>query len=485
MVDAMGGNCYRLRRTGSARRLVLSVAMVAAAVALLVVPAATPALGRVTPRTAVPWRATQLPVPTGSLSDLAAYAGPVSCPKVGGCVVLGEYPTPSGANEDLIDTEVSGVWSAVPAPLPRGGTEAANIGPFTLACTGVGDCVGTSMYETSTSVVPDLLEEIGGVWSAVAMPLPGDASRYRFPTITSTACLMRWACVIVGDYVTTSGLSEGFVVTQKGRALLTAASPTPGATNHGSALSGVSCSAATSCVAVGYYISAARNRQPLAVSDTAGKLVASVLPQPKDAGRNPLAELQAVSCARSAACVALGSYANAAGERFGVIDTDSKGRWSTSKMLLPSGARVANPSPQVAAVACKLGNYCLAVGRYVDWLGEPEGLALREQAGRWSASMLPGTLDTGVVMRSVSCVSDTSCAAVGQYQVTGGQVGYLLSVSGSTLSGSVTPAPVNASTTPDETLGFIACPWVATCVASGTYEPPGSAETQLPFVVSN
>ncbi|MGO8876980.1 MAG: hypothetical protein ACLQNG_14605 [Acidimicrobiales bacterium] len=481
----MGGSCFGTGGTGSGRRLVVSLAVAVAAVTAFVLPAAVPALGRVLPRPTAPWRATQLPVPTGSLKDGAAYAGPVSCPKVGGCVVLGEYPTPSGSNEDLIDTEASGVWSAMAAPLPRGGTEAANVGPFTLACTGVGDCVGTSIYETTTSVAPDLLEEVGGIWSAVAMPLPANASRYRFPTITSTACLMRWACVVVGDYVTTSGLSEGFVVTQKGRAVLVAETPTPGAVNHGSALSGVSCSAATSCVAVGYYISAARNRQPLAVSDAAGTLVASTLPQPKDAARNPLAELQAVSCARSAACVALGSYANAGGDRFGVVDTDSKGRWTTSKMLWPSGARAASPSPQVAAVACKLGNYCLAVGRYIDSSGKPQGLALREQAGRWSASMLPGTLDTGVVMRSVSCVSDTSCAAVGQYPITGGQVGYLLSLSGSTLSGSVAPAPVNASATPDETLGSIACPWVATCVASGTYEPPGSAETQLPFVVSN
>ena len=451
-----------------------------------VVSARTPPQGQVKATAQVAWAPVQLPVPAGARRDQAAYAGPIACPKVGGCVVLGEYATAAGTDEDLIDTESGGAWSSATAPLPPGGIQAANLGPYSLACTGVGFCLGTSLYQSATSVAPDILEDNGGRWSALAMPMPANASRSRIPSLNAMACPLRGDCVIVGTYDTTNGLSEGFVVTEEGRRFVPLETPIPEAVRRDSSLQGVSCATTTSCVAVGYFVSASGSHEPLAVTDAGGTLAATTVALlPAGAGTRPQADLQSVSCGRSSPCVALGSYDTAAGGRFGVIDTESNGTWTTRKMAAPAGARVANPSPRLFGITCKTGNYCLAVGQYVDATGAVQGLALMEQAGHWSVSMMPGTRDSNVVVRAVACISDTSCAAAGSLDAGGGQSGYLMTLSGSTLSGTVSPVPANASSVPDVQLGYVACPWVATCVASGTYESTGTAGVQLPLAVSD
>jgi len=423
-------------------------------------------------------------VPAGGFSDGAGYAGPIACPAVGGCVVLGEYSTPKGADEDLIATEKSGTWSAVQAPIPTGATEATNLGPYALRCTGVGYCLGTSLFQAPTTVAADVLEEAGGVWSAVAMPVPSNLRTGTFPTVSALACPLRGACVIVGTYETTSGLTEGFVVTQEGDQFVAAQAPTPGA-NRGSILAGVACQTTTACVAVGSYVTTANEQEGLLVSDATGRLAAAVPPLPGNAASDPKAALQAVSCGSSTLCFATGAYENPSGDHLGFVDTDSAGTWAAAKMPVPSGASGTSPSPAIYGLVCKGGDYCLGVGAYTSSAGKGEGLALVQRAGDWSASMMPGTDNTNVVVRAVSCVSETSCAAAGHYQSKAGQVGYLLTLSGTTLSGTTSPLPSNANASPGVDLGAVACPWIATCTASGTYGRSGSPPTQLPFVVSD
>lgn len=456
--------------------------MAAALAATLLAPAAVPALAGVRPRAATAWQATRLPVPPGAGSGGGGYAGPIACPEVGGCVVLGEYSTAAGQDEDLIATEAGPLWSAVEAPLPPGGVEAANLGPYLLRCTGVGSCVGTSVYETSTSVAVDILEEVGGRWSAVAMPLPANASS-RIPAVNAMACPHRGACVIAGSYLTTSGLDEGLLVTQEGSTFVAAEAPVIGRSNKGSALSGVACSAENSCVAAGYYVMASGGRQPLLVSDAAGALTSGAAPLPPNAAGNPEAELDGVSCGSSTLCVALGSYEDQLGGRLGFIDTSSQAGWTASTMPSPQGASLTSPSPEISGVVCKAGTYCLAVGHYTDSSDTTQGLALMERSGRWFASMMPGTADTDVVVRAVACVSATSCAAAGHYGSGGTAAGYVMTLSGATLSGEKPPAPPGASSRPREDFEYVACPWIATCVASGTYV--GATTPQLPLVVSD
>ncbi len=499
----MPGRPGRRERVPGSRRAACAASAFCALGLAVIVPAAATAASPVRPAARgsddpavpkapvppAPFTATQLPVPAGALSDHAGYAGPVACPKVSGCVVLGEYSAASGKAQDFIAMESGRTWTSRRAPLPAGGLEAANLGPFTLGCTGVGDCVGTSLYVTSTSVVPDLLVDLRGNWSARTMPLPANADHTRLPTIAATSCPGLGDCVIVGDYVTTAGAGEAFVVMDEKGGFVAAEAPLPGRANRAAVLSGVGCSAVGACVAVGYVVNSAGRREPLAVSDAADSLRAAAVSLPAGAAGNPQAELDAVSCGRSSACVALGSYLGPKSGRLGVIETELSGRWSTARLPAPGGASGASPSPQIGGVVCKVGNYCMAVGRYTDSSGKRQALALLEESGHWSASMLPGTLGTGADVAAVSCVSDASCAAVGAYTPAkappAARSGYVVLRSGATLSGGTAPTPANGSATSDEELGFVSCPWVATCTATGTYESSAHPPVTLPLVVGN
>jgi len=461
------------------------LAAVAAIAAGLLAPVASLAAGGVKSATSPAtsgWRAVQLPLPAGGVQDGAGYAGPIACPVIGRCVILGEYSTASGSDEDLIATQSGSVWSVLKAPLPLGAKQATNLGPYTLTCTGVGNCVGTSLYQSSTSVAADILEEVAGVWSAIAMSLPANASPSRFPTIASIACPLQGSCVIVGTYVTTSGLSEGLVVTEQGEGFVPAEATTPGRSNEGSGLSSVACTAVTACAAVGYFVTTSGRREPLIVNDAAGALTALRAPLPAGAASNPRAELQAVSCGGSTGCVALGAYENAKGDHLGVVDTALGEKWFAAETPSPSGAEAASPSPEIYGVSCRYVTSCLAVGQYKDSFGRKQGLALLEQSGNWSASMMPGTDNTGVVVEAVSCATATRCAAAGHYLRSSHEFGYLMTLSDSTLSGSTSPAPADANPNPAEALGFVACPRIAACTVSGTYDG-GSPSVQLPLTL--
>jgi hypothetical protein len=434
--------------------------------------------------TTATWRATELPIPPLVGSDGAEFAGPIACGAVGNCVALGEYTTPSGVPEDSIITGASGAWSVTRALLPFGGRQAANFGPFGLACSGVGDCVGTSVYVTRGSLAADILEEVNGTWSTIAMPVPSNLSPSGWPAISSVACPAAGDCVIVGDYPTTAGTTEGLIVTEEAGRFVPAEAPIPGGANDGAGLAGVACFEATACVAVGDYEPPSGDREGLLVGDRAGVMGSIAAPLPSNAGPDPEADLQAISCGSSTGCAALGQYETSTGDHLGVIDTSSDGHWSGAEMPSASGANATSPFPVVYGVACRGATSCLGVGRYHDSSSASQGLALVEHGGRWSASMIPATDGRSPVVGAVSCASATSCGAAGSYDVGGRLLGYVMSMNGTSLSGGAAPSPGNAGSDPSEVLGSISCPGTGVCDATGTYAETGQTTVRLPVVVS-
>jgi hypothetical protein len=249
-------------------------------------------------------------------------------------------------------------------------------------------------------------------------------------------------------------------------------------------LTGVACFAATACVAVGYYETASASREGLLVADRAGTVAAAAAPLPTNPASDPGAVLQAVSCGSATGCVALGAYESSAGDHLGVIDTSSSGHWGAHEAPMPTGSNPTSPSPVIEGVDCGGATSCLAVGWYYDSSSEKQGLALVEQTGRWSASMMPGTEGTSPVVGAVSCASATICAAAGAYTLSGRHLGYVMAMSGTSLSGSTAPVPSDASPNPGEDLSSIACPAPDACAATGTYIEVDHSSVDLPVVVA-
>lgn len=473
----------RYRDKGCVRRSREITVCVAAV--LIGVAAAGPAsrLANAAPMTAGTWQARQLPVPAEAQSTNAEFVGPISCPAAGGCVVLGQYITAGGADEDSVLAEKSGGWTATRAFLPVGARQATNLGPYGLVCADVGNCVGTSVYARATSLAAEILREVKGVWSSITLPLPSNANT-MWPSIASVACGVAGGCMIVGKYTTTSDLSEGLIVWEQAGVFTAVEAPTPGAPNDGAGLTSVACFTTTECVAVGYYDTSSGDREGLIVGDHGGTVASIAAPLPANAGPNPVAILDSVSCGSSTGCDALGQYETSTASHLGVIDSRGMGPWGASAMPVPTGSSLANPSPVIYAMSCKGTTSCLGVGRYTDSSSATQGLVLVEQSSHWSASIMPDTSGTTPVVQAVSCSSATSCAAAGHHLVSGKTIGYIMTLSGTVLSGGNAPAPGNASSDPGELLSSISCVAADICTVTGTYAAASNPTVRLPVVIS-
>ena len=128
-------------------------------------------------------------------------------------------------------------------------------------------------------------------------------------------------------------------------------SPTPG--NYGG-LSGVSCSSARSCVAVGNYSNGTGSASSIlsrtlveSWNGTAWSVVSGPSPS--------VAYLYGVSCASAGSCKAVGDYASSTIRRWALIES-----WNGTARSV-----VASPSPSVAYlydVSCASARSCKAVG---------------------------------------------------------------------------------------------------------------------------
>jgi hypothetical protein len=245
----------------------------------------------------------------------------------------------------------------------------------------------------------------------------------------------------------------------------------------------VSCFLPTSCVAVGYYVTATGSRQGWLVADDAGVEDSRSAPLPWNAaGGNPLGLMQGISCGTTTTCVVVGQYQSPSGNRLGVIVTRSGEHWSTREMPSPPTPNT-NLRPTFYAISCLGAGSCLAVGEYADSSNTAEALALLQRSGQWTAGILLHTRGSKAQVTAVSCASPTTCTAAGRYDTSTGIWGYLTVVSGSAWTQLTAPVPSGANADPYEALGSIACPSGA-CVATGTYAESGNPQVRLPAVIS-
>jgi hypothetical protein len=351
------------------------------------------------------WTDSTAPLPSGVDAFPEATVAWASC-VASSCVAIGSYKTSGGATEGVLDTWSAGSWTASQAPLPSGASTGSTqlVQPTQVWCAAAGSCVATSLYVTSGDLQADmLLTETSGSWSAVQTPLPS------------------------------SGGTEA-------------------------SASAVTCSSASSCLAVGTYADLSGNTQGLILADSSGTWTAAKAPLPANAGSNPEDDLDAVSCASTGACVATGNYQDSSGNTQGLLLYESGSTWTASEASLPGDAQ-SNPTVKLPAAACAASASCLVVGSYYSSTGTG-ALVVSESAGTWTASeitALPsgGETSTGT-LDAVSCPASASCLAGGVYQDAHGQEGLLLTESSGTWSARESPYPTGAASV--QSAGSTRCP---------------------------
>jgi hypothetical protein len=172
----------------------------------------------------------------------------------------------------------------------------------------------------------------------------------------------------------------------------------------GSELYGASCPSATSCTAVGY-MSASNTAEPFAERWNGSIWKSEAVPEPSGTSGGIL---NSVSCVSAADCVAVGLIGQAGAPQALAYRWNGKS-WAQQTLPAPAGAG----NIQLNGVSCISGSSCTAVGDDGAATGS-NVFAERWNGSTWTAQVLPLPAGIGGSLASVSCVSAT-CTAAGQY----------------------------------------------------------------------
>jgi hypothetical protein len=293
------------------------------------------------------------------------------------------------------------------------------------------------------------------VWTLQNPAVPDAVS----PTLVGVSCPSANACIAVGSGISLpSGDPVALAESWNGTAWTMARTPGLGGTTAG-ALSGVSCTSATRCVAVGY---ARQGEGTIPLSDTWNGTTWRPLAAPLPAGSAD-GSFSRVSCASRDACVAVGSVDEQGGGYVPLAESWDGTNWSLQSTPLPTGSYTGN----FGAVSCSSASLCTAVGfYYIAGSGSPaETLAEVWNGTSWSQEHTPALAHSGFY--GISCSRSARCTAVG-YQDQGKLAlaeqwnGTKWNVDHGVVS---PPRHVNAMTFDD-----VSCPTAAVCEAVGGYD---------------
>jgi hypothetical protein len=448
------------------------------------------------------------PAPTAPVGD-GVVLGSVSCPAAGSCVAVGHYTSQAPGTVPLAESLSDGTWTAAAVPTAGLNPPAGNRGVrlTKVSCPAAGSCVALGAYDIASVGTQTVIETLsGGSWTAATAPAPAPANDV---VLQALSCPAAGSCAAAGYYRDTSGGTRGLVETLSGGTWTAITVPVSGLNPAAAAqvvLRQVSCPGAGSCVATGDYVDSSGHRQGLIATLADGTWTAITVPtaglSPAPAS-NPLLFLNSLSCAAAGSCVAVGYYQDSSGREDGLIATLASGTWSAA--TAPVGGLNPPPGTNSAAavrldgVSCPAVGSCVAVGDYPDTSNHRDGFAETLSGGAWSPATIPitGLVPTGLSVDSftgISCPSTGSCAAVGTYGDASGQTasqsgiehGLLETLSGGTWTATTAPTvglePPQVYTTdsqpPDQvpvTPAGVACPMAGSCVAVGYYIDPSQS----------
>jgi hypothetical protein len=299
----------------------------------------------------------------------------VTCVSSTNCVAVGFDADASGVDDSLVESWNGSVWTVTSSPSPD---SAANILDG-VTCTGASNCVAVG-FEVAASGVSDTLIETwnGSVWTVTPSPSPGSGDIELYAVSCTTAS----ACVATGCDTNASGVQQTLVESWNGSAWSVTSSPSPGTVAN--FLSGVFCTSATSCVAVGLYA----DRRGVTLIETWNGMTWSITHNPNPATIDNGDGFSGVACATATACVAVGAYTDKAGYGQTLIETGASPPLAiTAVTFTGSAAR-----PEVTVTGTGFGTTppsvapgCGATGK--DYAGDT--LYLQDLTTGWNAGM-PG-----------------------------------------------------------------------------------------------
>jgi hypothetical protein len=247
------------------------------------------------------WTAESASIPSGATSSQLTG---VSCPKATSvCSAVGLSANGSGVQMPLAEWWNGSGWTIQSVPIPSGSVSAQLSG---VSCSSSSDCTAVGTFVNGSSVQLPLAERWNGSsWTVQTTPTAAGAAS---TTLNAVACPSADAYTAVGSY------NESGVVSlaERWNGTTWTVQSTPNPVTKSDRLFAVSCPSASICTAAGSYENASGVLVTLAERWSGGSWAVQSTPNPSGliASINSGQPFDAVSCASSAACIAVGSDSN-------------------------------------------------------------------------------------------------------------------------------------------------------------------------------
>jgi hypothetical protein len=304
---------------------------------------------------------------------------------------VGTGPATSPSNAVVPSVTVP-AWAIQPTPDP-----AAQSVLNAVSCTSASECTAVGFSENNGVAAATLAEAWNGKkWTIEAIANP-DGSQID---LASISCSAATTCVAVGSYVDRYGTRLALAETWNGKTWTIEATPTP-VGSSATDLMGVSCTSATACFAVGTVsgqspVAEFWNGKTWTIEPTAHLPFGGTL--------------SAVSCTSVTACTAVGNYEDKSGVEVTLAESWDGRAWVMKPTPNPTGAQFT----LFSGVSCTSATACMAVGEFANSASEIVAMAEAWNGKTWTIEPTPNPPGTNE-LNAVSCTARTVCTAVGTY----------------------------------------------------------------------
>jgi hypothetical protein len=296
----------------------------------------------------VNWTVIPTPDPAGTVLGAVNALTALSCASATSCWAVGTQgsATINGATLANQALQWNGTaWSEAATPSP-GGTATGDVNGFGgITCTSATNCWAVGNYSQAGATLNEAAQWNGTAWTEVTFPNPAGTAPGDVSVLGHVTCLSATNCWAVGGagVFTTTLTLVNHAFHWNGTNWHTFATPNPDGTVKGAInkLSGVSCTAASNCFAVGEYGSISSNNRGAVANEvlrwTGTRWLVVSSPDPAGIGNGDSNLMADISCVSAVHCLAVGSMAKNGLTPQNQITVWNGFSWSKDLVITPSG----------------------------------------------------------------------------------------------------------------------------------------------------
>jgi len=331
------------------------------------------------------WAIDPMPLPAGVSHGVSTG---VACQAADNCIAVG-----TGSVHALAWHWNGSAWAGSRTAVPAG---ARSTGLSGVSCPSALECIAVGAQATGSTPLPLAERWDGARWNAQSPPSPGGTFLSQLDAVS---CDSPNSCTAVGD--AEGGGAVGVItLAEHWNGITWTVQHTPNPPDGVQTFAGVSCPSPADCFAVG-----STNDGLFAESWNGASW--KLMPVPVPAG-GTFGELTGISCAGASTCTAVGSYLTGKGAARPLAERLGSGTWTPK--TLPLSATATNGF--LTGVSCTTESRCTAIGSFRRASVSPQALAEVWDGTAWAVQPTARPVSHKILL-GVSCTAAQTCSAVG------------------------------------------------------------------------